>query len=407
MKQIFTIIFIVFCLQGFSQDMEVSFYPSNVEKYDVRVLTDKNVARKISAQWQKQADLLASETRGAFLDGFFEAAKSAAFGAFGQSASTIASVTISTLADALKSKKDEWKKAVEEENRYEKKITMLENIDDFYSTVSDAGALDPSGMSFNGFSCLQKRGGDTVFFFSCHLDTSEYALARILRHSKFQLKLDTLVFNPSLCNLPNDKSRAYSERKPFSFSERKNLSFSIETEIFSSWINQAVQIHNDVKLGSFFISVPVSESSLEADGVFRFISGKELKSGDCQIVGDCFIVPRSYIGVRDESGIYHDAWGTGQYRVAMTIKETCGITEDFEKHWKDDWKSRPKQSDIKQSLATAVKQTFSKNSSSWISTLTEAPVNYTKQEIIKALSGSASTKSSGQQQKKQDTPKVK
>ncbi len=119
---------------------------------------------------------------------------------------------------------------------------LIENIDDFYTNISDAGALDPSGMSFNGFACLQQRGNDTVLYLVCQLDTSEAALSQILFHSKFQLKLDTLIFNPRLCNLPNDESRCFSERKPFSFDERGNISLSIDISITSSWINQAIQV---------------------------------------------------------------------------------------------------------------------------------------------------------------------
>lgn len=378
-----------FVLQVFAQkhggDVEVKFYPSNVEKYDLRVNTSNDVSKKISAAWQQQADALAAENRGAFLDGLYAAGKTAAFGVLGQGGSAVFSATFSTLTSALKSKKSEWRQTVQKENKYEKKLFMIENIDDFYSNVSDAGALDPSGMSFNGFSCLQQRGKDTVLYVSCRLDTSEAALSRILKHSKFQLKLDTLVFTPGLCNLPNDSARSFAERKPFSFSERKSIFLTLDIEISSSWINQAVQIHNDVKLGKFAIGVPISEESLELDGKFRFIAGKDLKSGDCMVSGDCFIVPRSYIGVRDMQGIYHDAWGTGQYKTALTIKETCGISGSFEKNWKSDWKSRPKKSTLGHDLAQSVKQVWNKNSNSWICTLTEAPITYTKQQIQSAL----------------------
>ena len=387
MKKILTLIFSALFLQGFAQDGEITFKPSNVVKYDVSVLSDQGVAKKISSQWKQQADALASGTRGGFMDGLFAASKTAAMATGGQAASAIASVTFTTIVNAIKGRKEEWKKTVEKESMYEKKIVMLENIDDFYSTVSDAGALDPSGMSFNGFSCLQMRGTDTVFYVACHLDTSEHAIGRILKHSKFELQLDSLVFNPLLCNLPNDNSRVFSERKKFSFEERGSLSFAVDMDITSSWINQAVQIHSDVKLGSFAIRVPITENSLDADGVFRFALGRADNKVDCSVIGDCFIVPRSYIGVRDEDGIYHDAWGTGQYKVTMTIKETCGITDDFQKHWKADWKSRPKQTNLSHLLATSVKETLTKNSSAWVNSLTEAPVAYTKQQITAALGG--------------------
>ncbi|MBQ4407495.1 MAG: hypothetical protein II852_10875 [Bacteroidales bacterium] len=392
MKQVLTLIVLFFSLQAFAQDDEdISFKPVNVVKYDVSVLSDNGVAKKITSQWELQAEALSEGTRGGFFDGLFAATKTAAMATGGQGASALASVTFTTIVNAIKGRKEEWKKAVDKENTYEKKIVMLENIDDFYSTVSDAGALDPSGMSFNGFACFQQRGGDTVFYIACHLDTSDYAIGRILKHSKFQLQLDTLVFNPLLCNLPNDNTRAFSERNKFSFKERGTLFFTIDMDITSSWINQAVQVHNDVKLGSFAIRVPITENSLDADGIFRYALGREDNKVDCSVIGDCFIVPRSYIGVRDENGNYHDAWGTGQYKVTMVIKETCGISDDFQKHWKADWKKRPKPSTLTHSIATGIKETLTKNSSTWVCSITEAPVAYTKQQITQALGGTQTT----------------
>ena len=392
MKQVLILIVLFFSLQAFAQDDEdISFKPVNVVKYDVSVLSDNGVAKKITSQWELQAEALSEGTRGGFFDGLFDATKTAAMATGGQGASALASVTFTTIVNAIKGRKEEWKKAVDKENTYEKKIVMLENIDDFYSTVSDAGALDPSGMSFNGFACFQQRGGDTVFYIACHLDTSDYAIGRILKHSKFQLQLDTLVFNPLLCNLPNDNTRAFSERNKFSFKERGTLFFTIDMDITSSWINQAVQVHNDVKLGSFAIRVPITENSLDADGIFRYALGREDNKVDCSVIGDCFIVPRSYIGVRDENGNYHDAWGTGQYKVTMVIKETCGISDDFQKHWKADWKKRPKPSTLTHSIATGIKETLTKNSSTWVCSITEAPVAYTKQQITQALGGTQTT----------------
>lgn len=387
MKHLATIILTAVCLPCMAQindETALAFSPYNVEKYDVKVLSDKSVATKISQQWQRQAAALTSNNRGAFFDGLFAVTKTAALTTLSQGGVAIASQAFSTITQQIKSKKDEWRKTVESENSYTKKITMLQNLDDFYSNVSDAGALDPSGMSFNGFSCLQQRGSDTVFYLSCRLDTSETAISRILRHSKFQLSLDTLVFKPSLCNLPNDNSRHFSERKPYSFDERGNISFSINFDISSSWINQAIQIYRDVKLGSFSVNVAITPENIGSDGVFRYIAATADESDNCQIIGDCFIVPRSYIGVRDSEGMYHDAWGTGQYRVEMTVKETCSVMPLLEKNWKADWKSRPKPT-LKQTIALSVKETLSKNSSAWIASMTQAPIGYTKEQIIKAL----------------------
>lgn len=355
--------------------------------YDMLVFSDRQVSQKISQQWEEQTEAISGESRG-FWMGLLNATKGAALGALQSSGSTsFITMGAEKIGDLLKSKKEQWRAVVTKENRFEKKLFMLENIDDFYSKVSGAGALDPSSLCFNGFGCLQRRGNDTVLLVTAHLDTSEAAISRILRHSKFELVLDTLVFNPKLCNLPNDSARSFSQRKPYSFAERGSVGLKIDVKITSSWINQAIQIYKDVELGTFTIQTPINETSLDADGVFRFF--RERNDGkDCQIVGESFIVPRSFIGVRDSDGRYHDCWGTGQYKIAMTIKETCTITPHFEENWKADWKERQVASKAAKKaehrpfgLISSMKQTCIENGSTWVTSLVEAPANYTVAQV--------------------------
>ncbi|MBR2199382.1 MAG: hypothetical protein IJ894_01335, partial [Bacteroidales bacterium] len=181
--------------------------------YDMLVFSDRQVSQKISQQWEEQTEAISGESRG-FWMGLLNATKGAALGALQSSGSTsFITMGAEKIGDLLKSKKEQWRAVVTKENRFEKNLFMLENIDDFYSKVSGAGALDPSSLCFNGFGCLQRRGNDTVLLVTAHLDTSEAAISRILRHSKFELVLDTLVFNPKLCNLPNDSARSFSQRK--------------------------------------------------------------------------------------------------------------------------------------------------------------------------------------------------
>jgi len=356
--------------------------------YDVLVFSDRQVSQKIASQWQEQTEAISAGNSRGFWMGLLDATKGAALGAL-QCTSSKSFVTMGAekLGDMLKSKKEQWRQVVTKENRFEKKLFMLENIDDFYSNVSGAGALDPSSLCFNGFGCLQKRGADTVLLITAHLDTSDAAISRILRHSKFELVLDTLVFNPKLCNLPNDSARAFSERKPYSFEERGSVGLKIDVKITSSWINQAIQIYKDVELGKFTVQTPINEASLDADGVFRYFRARN-DGKDCQIIGESFIVPRSFIGVRDSDGNYHDCWGTGQYKIAMTIKETCTITPHFEENWKADRKERQvaakadKKSQHKSlGLISSMKQTCIQNGSTWVTTLVEAPANYTVAQV--------------------------
>ena len=356
--------------------------------YDVLVFSDRKVSQKISQQWEEQSEAISGGDSRGFWMGVLGATKGAALGAL-QSTGAKSFVTMGAekLGDMLKSKKGEWKQVVTKENHFEKKLFMLENIDDFYSKVSGAGALDPSSLSFNGFGCLQMRGADTVLLITAHLDTSDAAISRILRHSKFELMLDTLVFNPRLCNLPNDSARSFSERKPYSFAERGSVGLKIDVKITSSWINQAIQIYKDVELGTFTIQTPINEESLDKDGVFRYFRTRN-DGKDCQIIGESFIVPRSFIGVRDSEGHYHDCWGTGQYKIAMTIKETCTITPHFEENWKADWKERQvaakaakKAQHKKFGVICSIKQSCIDNGSTWVTSLVEAPANYTVAQV--------------------------
>ena len=297
----------------------------------------------------------------------------------------LVSTGVNMIGDMVRSKKNDWSAAVARENVFVKTLPMMENIEDFYSDVSFAGALDPSSLSFNGFGCLQKRDNDTVLYMVCHLDTTEYGVGRILKHSKFELTLDTLVFNPYKCDLPNDSTMPYSMRVPFSFTNRDNLNLQISLNVMSSWINQAIQLHRDQTLGQFFVNVPINENTLDADSVFRFYRGSSNNKAVCDITGESFIVPRSYIGVRDANGRFHDAWGTGQYKMSMTLRETCSNTEAFDKNWKADWKARKMNKGHKVDFGRAMRQLWDANGSKWVMSIVEAPAKMLTQDFLATI----------------------
>lgn len=354
--------------------------------YDIKVYQNPQIADIIREKWETQTQALkGGDANRGFLSDIWGVTQNNAFGMISTGITGLISTGINSVGNLLKSKKGEWQMIVQRENIFEKTLFMLENLDDFYSAVSVAGALDPSSMSFNGFGCLQKRGNDTILYISCHLDTTEVAFSRILRHSKFELMLDTLVFNPQKCDLPNDSTLRFSERKPFSFTERKDLNLRIDVNITSSWINQAIQIYNDQVLGNFHIQVPINEESLDSDSVFRYYRGVGGHKEGCEMIGNSFIVPRSYIGVRDNDGIFHDAWGTGQYKLSVTIKETCNITPSFEKNWKADWKRRKQQQHKPFNLIQTIKQSWDKNAGQWVVTILEAPAHYAAQELMQSI----------------------
>ena len=328
----------------------------------------------MSEAWNKELASAGDESRGVLND-TYNVLKAQSVGLMSSTVSSVISMGVDLLFNAFKSKKEDWRKAVEKENVFEKEISTIESVNDFYSQVSTTSAMDPSGMSFNGFSCMQMRGPDTVLYMSCHLKDSELALQNIIRHSKFELELDTLVFQPQYCDLPNEHTPFSSREQHFSFDDRGALNLEIDTKITSSWINQAIQVYNDQQLGEFFMKVPINKKDLDSNGVFRFIRGRAAnKVDDIEMVGECFIVPRSYIGVRDAECNYSDCWGTGQYMVKMHLKETCTITRQFEQNWKSDWNRRKQRGKgVLYQMKQTVKQNLIQNGRKCLVSVLETP----------------------------------
>ena len=246
--------------------------------------------------------------------------------------------------------KQEWEETVNAENTWTYPISSVEEMRDFYREPSRAGALDPMDMCFDGIGCLRMEGNDTVFFLSCHIDRSK--LHRIVNHSKFELVLDTLIVSPIRSNLPN----TYLPIE-YSFAERQNFNLSMRLRLSSSWFTDAIELHTDAQLGEFTISIPVEPEDLDDKGFLRYVRPQGEPS-KYKVNGESFIVPRSYMGYRDEKGNYNNIWGTGQYKLDIELKETCGITEAYRANWKKDRKRR-KEMEPKEGFFTGVWQTVS------------------------------------------------
>lgn len=378
-KCIFTVLLfmLISSLNSYAQPAQNNagkFSPSDLSTYNILVFQDKNVGRDISDKYSEQIEGLSGDANRGFLSSLFSSMLTTSKQTASTGITGLVATGVSYIGNLVRSKKNDWRQVVTRENRFEKTLTMLENLDDFYGDISLAGALDPSSLAFNGIGCLQQRGQDTVFYVVCHLDTTDYGIKRILHHSKFELTLDTLVFNPTLCDLPNDSIHAFSQRQKFSFNNSKNLNLLVDMDITSSWINQAIQVYNDCPLGHFSIEVPLNENSLDADGLFRYYRGATNKQ-ECDIVGECFIVPRSYVGVRDSEGRFHDAWGTGQYKVRLKLSESCDISPELEQNWKADWKRRKQANRTKVSFARRMQQYWDANGSKWVTNLIEIPAS--------------------------------
>lgn len=290
-----------------------------------------------------------------FITGLVELYKTTAAGQAVSLTSSLIDLGVNSLVSAAKSKRPEWEKAVSGESTFVRRLPMQMEILDFYQSPSNNGPLDPTGLNFNGFGCQQDieytdADGyirvEPVFYASCRVKMDAPGRARMLHHSKFEVEVDSLYFNYALCNLPNDSLGIDTDKRiDFSFQNRSDLKFIVEANITSSWINQALMVFNDQSLGSFTIVASIDPKHTK-DGVFTYsIRNKADSVKDVRVSGDCFLVPRSYVGSSDMANV-QDSWGTGQYKVEMTVTETCRLNESFYKtngkwdgnKWKPEWK---------------------------------------------------------------------
>ncbi|MDE5814486.1 MAG: hypothetical protein K2H72_09380 [Muribaculaceae bacterium] len=272
------------------------------------------------------------------------------------------------LAQYRKKQKQEWMRMIQNENNYTDSITSIKGLKDFYTSNSHMGALDPSNINFDGIEIRGIRNGQEVIYMSCSIDRNN--LEHMFRHSKFNLVLDSLSFNPYVCHLPNvtangirtmkDIKKGKAEMRGdtiirpgkggngFSFDERNNLRVAIDFSLYSSWINQAVQVHKNVELGQFNMVVNIPNNIL---GTYTYSRSKILEEAKKEpkdkqqeflaenlidIEGDCFVVPRSFMPLDNGKPM----WGTGEYNIKVKIRESCQFADNSEKakHWREDYK---------------------------------------------------------------------
>jgi hypothetical protein len=340
---------------------------------------------------------------------------------------------VSAIVGAARSKKPDWQKAVNNESQFIRVLPMHTEVLDFYSKPSTVGPLDPTDMYFNGFGCRQvieyrlsndnNNDNETstssqadsiqeVFYVSCKVRTDAYGYTRMLNHSKFEIYIDSLRFSPYLCDLPNDSLGVETDKRiDFSFENRKDLQFNVHVTITSSWINQAMQVLNDVTLGEFDIVAKIDPKKLNKEGVYVY-SRHDDKDPDnnknLTVQGECFLIPRSYVGTSDLSN-NEDCWGTGQYKVEMRVAETCRIDdkyyETYPEAWKSEWKkikSRKHKTSPFNQMLNIVGVEYIKDKTAWITTLVDPLKTYliqTESGILKvAGSGNSTTQVNAQNQ---------
>ena len=315
----------------------------------------------------------------------------------------VVSTKIFDWANYRKTRKDEWRKMIDRECFYADSLTYIEGLHDFYSETSRHDALDPSNMNFNGISVRGIHDGQEFMYLSCHIDTTRFE--HIFRHSKFYLVVDSIVFNPYECHLPNLEANGImntseTERNNrFSFDERDNLTFGMELSVFSSWINQAVMLQQDVPLGSFKLNVRIP-SGVDTYTYSRaqILANRQWMKRDpslrldttlVQMEGECFVVPRSYMPIRGEEPM----WGTGEYNIKVKFQERCQFVRnpdrnEKERNWHTDYKQLRKLQKRDQGLLESVSSLWKQNGNTMVKTIVKQYLTSAASSI--GLSGSTS-----------------
>lgn len=357
------------CLQGSAQQVEFKTF----------IYTSNDLGEEIA----RHSELMNRKDRG-YLGDLFNASKESLKGIASGYVTSFIDLGVNAIGSLLTRNarlKEEWEETVKAENIYKTKISTVSEINDFYKEASFEGAMDPKGMRFDGIGCLRLEDNDTVFYLSCHIDRSK--IDRIVKHSKFELVLDTLIVSPTHSNLPN----TYLDL-PYSFAERDNFTLSMNIKLISSWMNEIVQLQKNQELGAFVLNVPVDPEELDEKGFLRYVRNRD-EEPTYKIVGESFIVPRSYMGYRDKDDNYKNIWGTGEYKLEIELKETCDVTEQYRENWKKDRKRRKKlmekESIWENGWQTISNQRWDELAQSWVITTLQAPAGIITKDVIDKL----------------------
>lgn len=357
------------CLQGSAQQVEFKTF----------IYTSNDLGEEIA----RHSELVNRKDRG-YLGDLFNASKESLKGIASGYVTSFIDLGVNAIGSLLTRNarlKEEWEETVKAENIYKTKISTVSEINDFYKEASFEGAMDPKGMRFDGIGCLRLEDNDTVFYLSCHIDRSK--IDRIVKHSKFELVLDTLIVSPTHSNLPN----TYLDL-PYFFAERDNFTLSMNIKLISSWMNEIVQLQKNQELGAFVLNVPVDPEELDEKGFLRYVRNRD-EEPVYKIVGESFIVPRSYMGYRDKDDNYKNIWGTGEYKLEIELKETCDVTEQYRESWKKDRKRRKKlmekESIWENGWQTISNQRWDELAQSWVITTLQAPAGIITKDVIDKL----------------------
>lgn len=247
--------------------------------------------------------------------------------------------------------KKEWMELRQKECTFVDSMQSVGGQRDFYAQTSVMGPLDPTGINFDGITLDASKNGHRVLHMVCHIDTSRFDM--LFRHSRFYLVLDSFAFFPYHSFLPNlgvgasDLAKRsdlkqgdldyWNTISHFDFAEHRNPSVRVTIDLYSSWVNELVQVFQDVRLGSFWLNIPISESALR-DSAYIYSRQEALANGHptIDINGSSFVVPRSYMPLDARKS----SWGTGEFKMKVVLSENCLYNPEGvrAKDWHKDYK---------------------------------------------------------------------
>ena len=196
-----------------------------VRKYQILVTNENSVKNINSFNDQVRSLQNAEAKRGLGLD-ILNSVTSAFTQKTVDASKGVVGMGINYLANAIKGDREKWYRIAQQHCNYSHTLSAESTIDDFYALPSTKGAMDPENLKFNGFGCksfieLKDTPGEgiDVFYIYCKMRRDpDVGIKHIVNHSKFMVELDTLIFNPRYCNLPNDSTGSVESR--FDFEKR-------------------------------------------------------------------------------------------------------------------------------------------------------------------------------------------
>lgn len=275
--------------------------------------------------------------------------------------------TVNFIGTAIKNRKERfnnWYKTAKSYRQFSKTLSQNQTIGDFYGLPSTNGAFDPENIIFKGIGCSsyfssKGNGGengkhDEYCYVFCSLREDSVGLKSIVNHSKFLLEVDSIYFRPNLCDIPCNVSRKVSRNADF-FEKQTDLTVTLNAKIYSSWFNEAVMLQRDQLLGNFDVVMKIDKSDCvleNGEWVFRYSKAKDGDSylpsagngnkrehkSQISISGESFLVPRSYSMDASGGNGSDPIWGTGEYRVDLTLSESCNLNMDY--YYADEYKQQ-------------------------------------------------------------------